>query len=253
VNGGSIMPYRQFAYYYDRLMEDVPYFKWVEFVQLYWEQTGFKPQNIVDLGCGTGNITIPLARQGYKMIGIDLSADMLSVAQHKQNLPIHWLHQDMTEWELPYKVDAVISFCDCLNYLVEKEQVKQMFHRVYEGLQTRGSFIFDVHTLFQLEEYEQEQPFTWNESDLAYIWNCSLDAERSEMEHVLTMFVQDIKESNSNCYQKIEEIHYQRAYSLYWLKVSLEETGFQKIEIYSDFTMNPPTERTKRAFFTAIK
>jgi SAM-dependent methyltransferase len=283
------MSYREFAYYYDRLMEDMPYPEWIDFVQQCWGRVDIKPKTVVDLGCGTGNITIPLAQLGYHLTGIDLSEDMLSVARQKQEqlqhsnskqnkyapttgyrgTEINWMHQDMTEWELPYKVDAVISFCDCLNYLLEEEQIKQTFHRVFEGLHTGGSFIFDVHTPLQLEEYAEEQPFTWNEEDLAYIWNSSLDSQRCEIEHELTIFAKNISRphignpphmnsnfknlSNRNMFQRIDEVHTQRAYSLEWLRVSLEETGFQQINCYSDFTFDPPSELTKRAFFSAIK
>lgn len=270
-----VLSYREFAYYYDRLMEDMPYSNWFNFARQSWARLE-KPDTVVDLGCGTGSITIPLAEQGFKVTGIDLSEDMLAVARQKEEklkhldqrdlkiqydstgnrgAPINWLHQDMTEWELPYKVDAVISFCDCLNYLLEEEQIRQTFQRVYEGLHTGGSFIFDVHTPLQLEEYAAAQPFTWNEADLAYIWSCSLDFQRCEIEHELTIFAKYIPrpDMDPNLFHRIDEVHTQRAYSLEWLRVSLEETGFHEVKCYADFTMEPVTKQTKRAFFVAVK
>ncbi len=239
-------------------MEDMPYNKWCEFANQSWERFKCKPTKIVDLGCGTGNISIPLAQQGFDVIGIDLSTDMLSVAKQKHSLigglSIHWLHQNMIEWELPYKVDSVISFCDSLNYLLEEGQVNQTFHQVYEGLQSGGTFIFDVHIALQLEEYAAEQPFTYNEEDLAYIWNCTYDSSRYEIEHELTIFAkEDSHLTNRHLFRKIDELHRQRAYSIEWLQEALQKVGFTAIECFSDFTLNPITKKTKRAFFIAVK
>lgn len=252
------MSYHEFAYYYDRLMEDMPYDQWCEFANKSWDRFKCKPTKVVDLGCGTGSISIPLAQQGYQITGIDLSSEMLSLAKQKHSLngslSIRWLHQNMIEWALPYKVDSVISFCDSLNYLLEEDQVKQTFHQVYEGLHSGGTFIFDVHTVLQLEEYALEQPFTWNEEDLAYIWNCTYDSNRCEIEHELTIFAKEASHStSSHLFRKIEEVHTQRAYSIVWLQELLQKIGFTHVECLSDFTMNPITNHTKRAFFIAIK
>ncbi|HEX7057772.1 MAG TPA: methyltransferase domain-containing protein, partial [Bacilli bacterium] len=76
------MAYEKFAYVYDRLMQDVPYPEWLRFLREYWNQAN-TPDTIVELGCGTGNLTIPLAQSGFKMYGIDDSEHMLSVAAEK--------------------------------------------------------------------------------------------------------------------------------------------------------------------------
>ncbi|MBW7461394.1 class I SAM-dependent methyltransferase, partial [Paenibacillus sepulcri] len=113
--------YRQFATVYDRLMEDMPYSDWLRFARECWDRYGI-PQTVVDLGCGTGSLAIPLARSGFQVFGIDLSADMLSIGRSKLDESpqqairssagaIRWLQQDMCSWELPEQVDAVISFC----------------------------------------------------------------------------------------------------------------------------------------------
>lgn len=74
--------YRKFAYVYDELMEDMPYPDWIRFARTAWERHGM-PRTVVDLGCGTGSITIPLVNAGFEVTGIDLSADMLAVARRK--------------------------------------------------------------------------------------------------------------------------------------------------------------------------
>ena len=75
--------YNHFAYIYDVLMDDVDYSGWVDYIERILKIYGVKPARIVDLACGTGNITIMLKARGYDVIGIDQSEDMLSVAKDK--------------------------------------------------------------------------------------------------------------------------------------------------------------------------
>jgi SAM-dependent methyltransferase len=254
------MAYQQFAYHYDRLMEEMPYVEWIRFAKAVWHKYGVKPETVVDLGCGTGNIAIPLAQEGCRVIGIDVSEDMLAVAQEKYERSKQqalfasggqaiWLQQDLRDWELPEPADAVISFCDCLNYLLEEDDIVQAFRRAVKGLKPGGVFAFDVHTPQQLEAYAATQPFFLNEDDIAYIWTSELDDERMEIEHDLTIFVQE----SPGLYRKIEETHVQRAYPLAWLERQLAAAGFTDIACTADFTWEPPKASSQRAFFTARK
>ncbi|MFH5182718.1 class I SAM-dependent DNA methyltransferase [Paenibacillus sp. TAB 01] len=261
------MAYAEFAYLYDRLMEEMPYPEWLDFLSQCWSKYG-KPRTLADLGCGTGSLSIPLARQGIEVYGIDLSDDMLAVAQQKgaeaerhQPFPaggsVAWLQQDMREWSLHRQVDAVISLCDCLNYLLEEEEVAQTFQQVFAGLNPGGLFVFDVHTPYQLEAYAEAQPFFLNEDDVAYIWTSELDAERCEIEHALTIFVSDMERGSSNTgserFRRVDELHVQRAYPMAWLKRQLQQTGFSEVEMYGDFAWKSVTKTTQRAFFVARK
>ncbi|MDR6880038.1 methyltransferase domain-containing protein [Bacillus sp. 3255] len=252
------MSYEQFAYTYDRLMDTMPYKDWLRFVLESFERFGVKPVSIVDLGCGTGNLTIPLAAEGYQMTGIDLSEDMLAVAEQKagesaqpRGGAIRWLQQDLREWELGEPVDAAISFCDSLNYLLEEEDIADAFRQTYAGLKPGGLFLFDVHTPQQLFTYAETQPFYLNEDDVAYIWTSELDEERVQIQHELTIFVKE--SGNRALFRRIDESHEQRAYDLDWLEQMLRAAGFREVRIAADFTWEQPTELTERAFFIAKK
>jgi SAM-dependent methyltransferase len=250
-------PYAQFAYVYDRLMQDTPYSEWIAFAEAVWDQFG-RPRTVVDLGCGTGSISIPLAKRGYSMISIDLSEDMLAVARHKSDeaggpaTRIVWMQQDIRDWEWDEPVDSVISFCDCFNYLLEENDVVRGFERAYAALKTGGIFLFDVHTPFQLQSYADNAPFFLNEDDVAYIWTSEFDKERLEIVHDLTIFTQSPNESNDN-FLRIEETHCQRAYPPDQLKAMLLQVGFAKVQTFSDFSFKPLEPHTERAFFVALK
>lgn len=254
--------YRQFAAVYDRLMEDMPYPDWLRFAREYWEGHGI-PETVVDLGCGTGSLAIPLAKSGFHVFGIDLSADMLSIARGKwDGTPqrtirsaagsIRWLQQDMCGWELPQQVDAVISFCDCLNYLTEKESVEAAFRATCRGLKPGGVFLFDVHAPKTLRLYAKEQPFVLDERDVAYIWTCGFDEDRLEIEHRLTIFARS-PQAGETRYERIEEVHVQRAYEPAWIRRALERAGFGRVEAYADFRLKEPDEHSERLFFAAVK
>ncbi|BBI34780.1 class I SAM-dependent DNA methyltransferase [Cohnella abietis] len=259
--------YRQFSAVYDRLMEEMPYSEWMSFARQCWSKYGI-PKTVVDLGCGTGNMSIPLARSGFSVFGIDLSSEMLSVARSKWDEPpgrgyreeagtIRWLQQDMRDWELPQPVDAVISFCDCLNYLTEPEDVTAAIRQTYAGLAPVGLFLFDVHSPKQLERYAEDQPFVYDEKDVAYLWTCEYDTDRMEIEHSLTFFIQEEFTSGSgsgrSLYSRFEESHVQRAYDPSWISQQLTAVGFEILHHCADFTWDKPNEESERLFYVARK
>ncbi|WP_230192387.1 class I SAM-dependent methyltransferase [Paenibacillus sp. CECT 9249] len=256
--------YKRFAHVYDRLMEDMPYPEWLRFARTGWEKYGM-PKTVVDLGCGTGSITVPLANSGFQVTGIDLSSDMLAIARRKMDQSpyanrmyreggVLFLQQDIRTWELPGQVDSVVSFCDCFNYLLEEEDIKQAFRHTFQGLKAGGTFMFDVHQPAQFAKYAEEQPFVLNEKSVAYIWTCELDEVRSEIEHHITFFTRAEGASLSEeLFERFEEVHVQRAYHPDWLYAQLKAAGFADVQIYGDFKWEPPQDDTSRLFYVAIK
>jgi SAM-dependent methyltransferase len=268
-----MLAYQKFAYVYDELMQDMPYDRWVEFAEAAWERYG-KPETVAELGCGTGSVTLPLAQAGYKLMGIDVSQDMLTVAQSKleasaegQHLlregRVRWLCQDMREWDLPQPVDSVISFCDCINYVLEPEEIVEVFKRTYANLKEGGSFLFDVHHPDTLRRYYEEQPFVQDDPSVSYIWTCGFDKQRWEIKHHLSIFAMaGTEEANRGSrtgrgstpwYERFEETHVQRAYDPDWMKVELRRAGFRDIQCFADFTWESADDEAERLFFVAIK
>ncbi|WP_281888337.1 class I SAM-dependent methyltransferase [Paenibacillus sp. YYML68] len=263
------MAYEQFSQVYDRLMEDMPYEDWLRFASSAWERHG-KPRTVVDLGCGTGRLAIELAQLGYEVVGIDLSEDMLAIARNKADEAekragaqtggsLLLLQQDMREWSIGRQVESVVSFCDCMNYLLEPEDLAATFQHTYDALQSGGLFLFDMHSTYQLRSYFETQPFMLNEEDVAYIWTCDFDYGRCEIEHDLTIFVKEERAVMSaddgvkDRFVRVDERHMQRAYAQELVTELLERAGFVGVEIYADFKWEAPDEESQRLFFWAVK
>ncbi len=111
--------YTGFAEVYDIFMDNVPYQDWCNYLTKLLNEAGVKEGLILELGCGTGKMTERLVDQGYDMIGLDSSQDMLAIALRSQSCKeeILYICQDMTEFELYGTVAAVVSVCDSINYL----------------------------------------------------------------------------------------------------------------------------------------
>lgn len=248
------MSYKEFSAVYDKLMEDMPYDKWMDWIEQTWKDYG-KPNTAAELGCGTGTLTIPLAEKGVRMYGIDISPDMLAVASAKArnqaNLlqgSVQWLEQDMAHLHLPEKVDAVYAYCDSLNYIIDEQHVHEVFRLVYQHLQPGGVFSFDMWSSEQFAWYGSAHPFVWDEDELSYIWTCDFDENSSTIVHELSIFVQEA----SGLYRKIEETHVQRAYPTIWIEDTLKAVGFARCKITADFTNEPPNGTAQRIFVTAV-
>lgn len=247
------MAYQQMASLYDQLMVNAPYDEWVSFTEEMLRQTGKEAKRIADLGCGTGEIATRLAERGYQITGVDYSTDMLTYAAHKaaeRNLSIQWLHQDLTKLTGLSEYDVAISYCDVMNYIIEPTDLQKSFHNIANCLKEGGLFIFDVHSLYQVEQNYVNQTFSEVTDEASYIWFCSAGDEPGEMFHDLTFFALE-----GEMYKRFDEYHHQRTYPISFYKKMLKESGFENIKLFADFSVktNDIDEKSERIFFLAEK
>lgn len=244
------MSYAHMAGVYDRLMADTPYDQWLSWLDRVWAVEG-QPKTVLDLGCGTGSIAIPLSKAGYRVTGVDLSSEMLAIAYEKMRAAqavVTWLEQDMRQLDAA-PVDAVISLCDSLSYLTEEEDVQATFSRVFQHLQPGGTFLFDVHSPYKILHGYGDNTFTLQEEEVTYIWECYCDPLGYQVEHQLTFF---LLESNG-LYRRVEETHHQRAYQPMLMSKWLHDAGFSEVKLTADFRDQPPRQDSERLFFVAKK
>ncbi|BFL45774.1 class I SAM-dependent methyltransferase [Lactonifactor longoviformis] len=244
--------YQSFARVYDMFMDNIPYEEWGAYVSGLLKEYGIEDGLVLDLGCGTGSLTQVLAGMGYDMIGVDNSAEMLEIAQEKKlesGLDILYLLQDMREFELYGTVRAAVSICDSMNYILEEEELLEVFRLVNNYLDPGGIFIFDMNTRYKYEEILGESTIAENREDGSFIWDNYYHREEEINEYDLTLFIPEKKETL--LYRKYQETHYQKAYSVGRVRELLEEAGLQFVSVYEAFTREEPDSESERVYFLA--
>ena len=241
--------YTAFAQVYDLFMDNVPYEQWCAYITEVLREHGIKEGPLLDLGCGTGEMTRLLAKKGYDLTGVDYSPEMLQEAFGRQEeQEILYLLQPMQELELDGCVRAVCSVCDCVNYVLEERELSETFRRVWTCLEPGGIFIFDVNTDYKYRQLLGDNTFAESRDEGAFIWENYYDEESAVNEYDLTLFIPE-----EGLYRRYTEKHLQRNYPLQVLKELLEEAGFTEIELYDDYTKRPAREDSERVTFIAKK
>ena len=141
--------YHALAASYDRLTNDVDYRATVDFYLEILKREGLNPRTAVDLACGTGSVAAILAEMGLEVIAVDLSEEMLTVAQQKaQDManPPRFICQPLQELRLPRAVDLAVCALDSLDYITDPADCAEAIRRTYKALNPGGIFIFDVNT-----------------------------------------------------------------------------------------------------------
>lgn len=243
--------YTSFASVYDTFMDNIPYEEWAEYLTKLLREYNIKDGLVLDLGCGTGNMTELLAESGYDMIGIDNAEDMLDIAMEKRAKSGHdilYLLQDMREFELYGTVKAIVSICDSINYITEEEELLEVFRLVNNYLDPKGVFIFDFNTVYKYSEVLGNQTIAEDREDCSFIWDNYYYDEEQINEYELSLF---IKEDHSDLYRKYQETHFQKAYDLKTIQRLVEQSGLEYITAYDAFTKNPPTKESERIYVVA--
>lgn len=244
--------YTSFAEVYDIFMDNVSYEEWADFLHKLLREYNICDGIVLDLGCGTGSMTEIFAQKGYDMIGVDNSGEMLDIAmakREKSGYDILYLLQDMREFELYGTVRAVISACDSVNYIIDDEELTEVFRLVNNYLDPGGIFLFDFNTEYKYRVILGEQTIAEEREDCSFIWDNYYDEEERINEYELTLFVRE--EGESDLYRKYREEHYQRAYTLEEMKRLIEDAGLAYVTAYDAYTGNVPSEESERICIVA--
>lgn len=242
--------YTSFARVYDTFMDNIPYEEWAKYLTGLLKEYGVNEGLVLDLGCGTGNMTELLAEKSYDMIGVDNAEEMLEIAMEKRVESGHdilYLLQDMREFELYGTVRAVVSICDSVNYITEPEELEDVFRLVNNYLDPKGVFIFDFNTLYKYKEVLGDQTIAENREECSFIWDNYFYEDERINEYELSLFIQE----EDDLYRKYEETHYQRAYTLEEMKSLVENSGLEFVKAYDAFTREAPGETSERIYIVA--
>lgn len=242
--------YEALAASYDRLTNDVDYEATVAFYREILAAEGLRPRTAVDLACGTGSVSVLLAKQGLRVIGVDMSEEMLTVAQQKteglQNPP-QFVCQKLQNLTLPRGVDLAVCALDSLDYITEPEDCAEAIRRVYRALNPGGIFIFDVNTPEKLRAMDG-QVFLDEDDNVFCVWRGEFDEETN-----ICTYGMDLFQRQGRLWRRSFEEHREYAYSARQLSEYLKAAGFTNIQIYADRRMEPPRTGEQRIYFKARK
>ncbi len=242
--------YSIFASIYDTLMQDVPYNTWANNIKKIWTKYNLTPSLVLDLACGTGTITNILAKDGYEMIGIDLSYDMLIEANAKKESNILFLNQDMCQFELYGTVDSIICLCDSINYILEEEKLLQVFKLANNYLNPKGLFIFDINTEYKFSNILANNTFGGNFDGVSYIWENYYDRENKINEYLTSFFILD---EDYDLYEKFEEVHKEKAYTIDTIRSLIKKSGLTLVNIFDENLFEAPKEDSERLYFVCME
>jgi len=242
--------YSEFASVYDIMQYDVDYQRWIDEIKRIVIKSSPQARTMLELACGTGTIGIGLSKKGFQIEALDISEDMLTVAQSKafdNGVKIKFYHQDMIHFNTKKKYDVVFCMCDGMNYIIEDDDIECVFNNIYNHLEEDGILIFDISSHYKLKNVIGNHTFAETFEHEAYIWENEYDEFNKLLEFSLTLF----KEEEVG-YQRYEEFHTQRAYETDEI-ISMTQNQFELLEILDGDTFEPHKETSNRICFIMKK
>lgn len=247
---GYAQQFTEVAPYYDRLMSTVPYRMWVDYLEQLFALLAIQPRRILDLACGTGNVTYELARRGYEVVGVDGSPAMITVAEQKRahrTGVVEFLTADLRE--LPELEPFPVATClyDSLNYLTGPEDLVQAFRSVAKDVVPGGHFIFDTNSVYALEqELFTQSNVPWAQA-FRYDWRSRFDPVTRISEIRMQFSVRQVDGS----LHEFNELHHERAYRREEIHDALRAADWEPLHTFDAYTTRPPRDQSERWFFVA--
>ena len=246
------MAYENLAGCYDQFTRDVDYVRWAGYLERHFARSALPIHTVLDLACGTGSLTLELARRGYEMIGVDQSEEMLAQAAEKcrqaSEIPPLFLHQSMDKLDLYGTIDACVCCLDSVNYVTSPQKLERAFQRVHTFLMPGGLFVFDVNTPDKLRALDG-QVFLDESADAYCVWRADYSARRRVCTYGMDLFTLE----PDGRWSRAEELHEEYAYEPDELEALLIRAGFSRIKQYGERKLRAPKAGEGRIFFAARK
>ncbi len=250
--------YEKLAKVYDKLMkEDFDYPKWFSYLERFFPKD---TKHILELGCGSGLMTEELIKHRYHVAGVDLSEEMLLMAEQKTKNyanQVQYFCYDMALLPKIKEFDCVVSVCDVMNYCLSEETLYRTFSCAHENLRENGRFLFDMVTEKKLKDLLGNETYVLDEEDITYIWNNTIkeDIVREEITFFIKTedTVKTEEEYERELYERFDELHEQKIFCTDRVTALLRKAGFQNVTVYSFMTLDPCKPEDIRVQFVAEK
>ena len=242
--------YGALAESYDRLTSDVDYRATVKFYDEILRREGIVPRSVADLACGTGSVAAIFAEKGLRVVGVDISEEMLTVAQQKtagMDNPPWFVCQPLQKLRLSRAVDLAVCALDSLDYITEPADCASAIRRIYKALNPGGIFIFDVNTPQKLRAMDG-QVFLDEDEDVYCVWRGEFDEKTN-----ICSYGMDLFQRRGGVWARSFEEHREYAYTQEQLVGYLKSAGFSSIGVYGDRSFRAPGQGEQRIYIKARK
>lgn len=243
------MSYGCFSSVYDSLMADCDYKARADYLLGLFSAYSHKPKLLLDLCCGTGSLSVELAKSGAEVIAVDMSEGMLDKAVGKAReagIDMLCLCQDASELDLYGTVDGAVCTLDSINHIVDDGDLQRVFNRVSLFLEPDCLFIFDVNTEYKHENILGDNTFVIEDEDIYCVWQNFYDPPFTDIS--LDFFVK-----NGAMYNRMSEQFSERSYSDAELMKMAKNAGFEPVAVFDDMTCNPPRHDSERVIYVLKK
>ncbi len=211
----------------------------VPHIIMWAQQHDWIGRRIMDMGCGVGSTAVWLAKQGFRVIGIDASGAMLVKAKLKAqaaNIAMTWRQQDIRTLEYSGALDMVLSL-GVINYMQQgkHDELAQTFAHAHRALLPGKLFIFDAYTIEGLaQRWGTNTHFLYDDQESLTVFVRS--AFRYEDSRCILRYM--IYHSDGKGWQRAEEQHILQGYSVAGIASRLKSVGFDRVNVLST-TLQP--------------
>ena len=246
--------YSVLAAVYDRLNDTVDYSAWADFIEESFRRYSDNlPRTVLELGCGTGSMTLELARRGYDVIAIDLSEEMLAVADSRAReerlTNIRFIQSDMCSFELGGSVDAVVCCLDGINHLTRRDDLLSCFSTVSHYLAQGGVFVFDLNTPHKFKTTYADRDYIFEDDGIMCCWRNRLSKKGDRVYFYLTVY----REDERGLWHREDGIESERAYGRRAIENALRDCGVELLSISAGYGFEEIKAETDRWYITARK
>ena len=229
------LSFKNYAKYYDFIYQDKDYNRECNFIEEIFEITK-KPKKILEIGCGTGSYTKILLSRGYKVTAIDISDEMLKIAEKK--CFTNFIRADIRTVKIDDKFDCCLAMFAVMGYIIKNREIIKTLINIRKHLKTNGIFIFDVWNGLSVMRILPEQRIKKVENDEVKIIRYAIP-NLIAFEHICEVnYKVLILDKKEKTYHEINEKHIVRFYFPQEIIHYLENAGFEVLNICPFLDLN---------------
>ena len=179
------MSYDILANFYDAFVDQDVYDEYLELLDKF-TSIG----TLLDIGCGTGTLSVEFAKRGYTVTASDLSEEMLQIARYRavqNDINMELFVYDMLD-PIGFQFDTVVASMDVINHLSDLEDVQFGLTNIYQALNPNGVFIFDVLSSDYIDALDG---YSEDDSEYNFHWECHRGQNPHSIIHTVTLKLED--------------------------------------------------------------